>query len=192
MNEKTLNELFGSAAKTRLLKLFLLNQDENFELSQIAYRTGLRRAEARNWLKKLSALGFVKRVSRSSRGRWRLNTKFPLAGELQALIAKAAPQKFPELARGLKKIRGVKLVVITGAFLGLGTARADMLVVGDNINLKKFNELVRELEAEVGQEIRYVTLSRDEFLYRYRMFDRFLRDILESPHQKIINRLRLQ
>ena len=81
---------------------------------------------------------------------------------------------------------------MTGAFLRLDTSRIDMLIVCDNINLKRFNELVKGIEAELGREIRYVTMNRDEFLYRYRMFDRFLRDILELPHQKIINRLRIE
>ena len=45
------------------------------------------------------------------------------------------------------------------------------------------------MESEVGTEIRFGTMERDEFKYRYEMFDRFLRVLLEGPHRKIINKL---
>jgi len=195
MNERTLNELFGSAAKTRLIKLFLWNPETGFQLTEITTRTRLRRGEARRWLNRLVFFGLVKitaNTHKKKRNLYRLNPDFELREELKALIAKAIPQDFGALTKGLKKVGGVKLAVVTGAFLRLDTSRIDMLIVCDNINLKRFNELVKGIEAELGREIRYVTMNRDEFLYRYRMFDRFLRDILELPHQKIINRLRIE
>jgi len=46
-----------------------------------------------------------------------------------------------------------------------------------------------ELESEVGKEIQYAFMETKEFEYRYQMFDRFVRDIFEKPHEKLINKL---
>ena len=50
---------------------------------------------------------------------------------------------------------------------------------------------LRSLEAEVGREIRLSIMDKEEFEYRYGMFDRFVRVMLEGPHEKIINKLGL-
>ena len=34
-------------------------------------------------------------------------------------------------------------------------------------------------------------MEKDEFEYRYGMFDRFVRVLLEGPHEKLINKLGL-
>mgnify|MGYP001592748310 CR=1 FL=1 len=41
-------------------------------------------------------------------------------------------------------------------------------------------------------EIRVGTMEKDEFKYRYEMFDRFLRVLLEGPHRKLINKLDME
>ena len=48
---------------------------------------------------------------------------------------------------------------------------------------------MKNLEAEAGTEIDYAVFDNEEFQYRQKMFDRFLRDILEKPHKKLINKI---
>jgi len=120
-----------------------------------------------------------------------VNKDFPLFSELQALVLKASPIETPVVKRDLKRIGKIKLALMSGAFLGVDEARVDLLVVGENISLSKLFEFIKQKESELGQELRYVILSPDEFTYRYEMFDRFLKDILETPHQKVINSIRV-
>lgn len=112
--------------------------------------------------------------------------------ELQALVLKASPVEAPpRFTRDLKKIGRIRLALMSGSFIGVDEARVDLLVVGENIKLAKLFAFIRDREIELGRELRYVILSPDEFSYRYEMFDRFLKDILDSPHQKLINTLRI-
>jgi hypothetical protein len=46
------------------------------------------------------------------------------------------------------------------------------------------------MESEVGKEIEYAAMNTKEFDYRFHMFDRFVRDILEKPNEKLLNRIR--
>ncbi|MBI2454166.1 MAG: hypothetical protein HYV54_01155, partial [Parcubacteria group bacterium] len=50
---------------------------------------------------------------------------------------------------------------------------------------------IKGLESDTGRELRYVILGVEEFKYRLGMFDRFVHDIMEYPHQKVINKLGL-
>ena len=49
---------------------------------------------------------------------------------------------------------------------------------------------MRSVEADVGTRLRYAALTPEEFVYRYGMYDNFIRDMLERPHKKIINKMK--
>jgi hypothetical protein len=151
----------------------------------------LGRGVAKRKIKKPAARSKPHKVSRTKKTAYQINRGFSLYKELHSLLAKAVPEAFPSIERELKKMGRIKLAILTGVFLNTDSTRVDMLVVGEGIQLSKFTEFIKELEAELGREIRYVILSKDEFIYRHEMFDRFLGDILEYPHQKIINRLKI-
>ena len=55
----------------------------------------------------------------------------------------------------------------------------------------ELDNIIKTIESEIGREIRYAVFETSEFNYRYSIFDKFLRDILEYPHEKIINKLNL-
>ena len=67
----------------------------------------------------------------------------------------------------------------------------DLFIVADHINKNRLRSFLKSLEAEVGKEIRFGLMEKDEFQYRHGMFDRFVRVLLESPHDKLINKLGL-
>jgi len=61
------------------------------------------------------------------------------------------------------------------------------------VRIKSFHDklrtFLRSLEAEIGREIKFSLMDREEFDYRFGMFDRFIRVLLEGPHEKIINKI---
>lgn len=135
-----------------------------------------------------------KRKNKSSRKSnsnvsYQVNHALPFFNELRNLVLKISPPPFPNIERGLKKLGRVKLAVVTGALLNIPSARVDLMVVGDNIGYKNFGNFIKNLENDLGMELRYVVLGLNEFTYRYDMYDRFVHDILEYPHKKLINRL---
>ena len=86
---------------------------------------------------------------------------------------------------------GIKLAVLSGIFLNLDNSHADLLLVGDKIKQSKFDRFLKDLEAEVGREINCALMTVKEFNYRYNMYDRFVRDILDFKHEKLINKLKI-
>lgn len=118
-----------------------------------------------------------------------INKDFPLFPELRMLILKAAPANRAALAKRISTLGRVKLAVLAGVFINSDTSRADLLLVGDGIKKGRLNPFMAWLESEIGKELNFVCLTTEEFKYRMDMYDRFLRDFLEEPHEEVINKL---
>lgn len=181
-----LEALFESKVKLRLLKLFLYNPEERFLASEIPKRTQVDWRSVQRELKLLKKVKFLKKINLYY---W-LNPKFEFYSELKNLILKSTPASIDKIIDGIKKLGRVKLAIISGILLNCENCRADLLIVGE-INRKKFEKFLASLEAEVGKEINYAIMNTEEFNYRHNMFDRFIRSILEGPHKKIINKLKI-
>ena len=67
--------------------------------------------------------------------------------------------------------------------------RVDLLVVGDDINMAKLESVMKVIESEVGKEIAYSAFETEDFEYRVGIHDRLIRDILDSPHTVLIDRI---
>jgi len=126
-----------------------------------------------------------------------LNPEFELLGELRNLILKSLPAEKNKIIKQILGIGRVKLAVVSGVFISenggsdLYDTVADLFIVGDDINKNKMKVFLASLEADVGKELKFTLMDTDEFQYRYGMFDRFIRVLLEGPHEKIINKLGL-
>ncbi len=65
----------------------------------------------------------------------------------------------------------------------------DAYVVFKEDSPMKLENAVKTLEAEIGKELKYVWFDTNEFTYRVSMYDKLIRDVLDFPHEKILNRL---
>jgi hypothetical protein len=90
-----------------------------------------------------------------------------------------------KIGRGAK----LQLLIISGLFIKETDSRVDMLIVGDNIKENIIESTIKDIESEIGREIKYVVLETQEFKYRLSVFDKLTRDVLDYPHEKIVNKL---
>jgi len=191
MAKEILEQLFDSPVKVKLLKLFLRNPEVSFGLREIVKKTRADKISCRRQISKLEEIKFIKSKFKSGRKIYSLNSGFVFYNELKTLVLKSSPTSKNKILGRLKNVGRIKLALLSGIFLELENSRADLLIVGDGIKNKKLAGFLKDLESEVGKEINYVVLTTADFKYRYNMFDRFIRDILEKPHEKLINRLKL-
>ncbi|MEK7514986.1 MAG: hypothetical protein AAB608_01225 [Patescibacteria group bacterium] len=151
--------------------------------------------------KKKKARRVVKRVVRprviTPGPTYAVNKEFAFFNELHALILKPSPAERGELMRRIASLGRVKLAVISGVFLNTPdqsalidtNAPTDLFLVADDYSKQKLSAFLKALESEVGKEIKFGIMDREEFMYRFGMFDRFVRVLLEGPHEKLINKL---
>lgn len=134
----------------------------------------------------------VKKGKTSSGGKvfYGFNPKFEFSGELKNLMLTPPPASLGRMEKRIASLGRVKLALVSGVFLNKENV-ADLLIVGDDVDRRKFKTFLKSLEAEVGTQIIYAIMDREEFSYRRAMFDRFVRLMLEGPHEILIDRIGL-
>ena len=210
--DNILNILFGSLAKVRMLRLFVQNPDRNFTLPEIKQLTQITGPSLMRDLHRLVKAGLVKErmgVIREERKEafysptkkksgkqknkkvslYTVDAQFPVFDELRALIIKSSTASRKKLLSYIKRLGKIKLVILSGIFLNDDTSRLDLMIVGDDIKKRSLEKFLVITESDLGKMLRYSVMDTEEFRYRMNMYDRFLRDLLERDHEKLINKL---
>lgn len=181
--------LFGSKARARIIRFFLLNPGVEFGTSEVSEKTLISRGDTARELVRLTKMKLVTERSRKGRKCFIVNEDFPFYTELKSLVSKLNVHAQSQVFRKLKIIGEVKLILISGLFLNYPKSKVDMVLVVNNINRTKLKHAVAHLEAEVGKEIRFVLMSSEELHYRLNMLDRFFIEFLEAPYEEVTNKV---
>ncbi|MDR3559745.1 MAG: hypothetical protein P4L62_03745 [Candidatus Pacebacteria bacterium] len=186
---ETLENLFGSKERTRLLRFFLQNPEQTFDLAEIIKKNMLNSSRTRSELAGLVKIKFVLKRDRRGKVFYELNPEFIFYPELRNLFVKANVSPHCKGLARVSKIGNIKLAVVSGAFINYGKSKADMILVGDNVSKAKLKNLMSALEAEIGKEITFVLMTMEEFKYRLNMLDKFILEFLEGPHEELIDKI---
>ena len=198
-----LTKLFGSTARVKIIRLFLLNPDTSFITAEIKAKSKVSSDTLKKELSLLKTIELVKTKSFFVDGKkfkngkvlkkmvqgYELNLEFPYLNELRGLIINTESFNKEAIAERFKKVGKIKMVVIAGIFIDSDQGRLDLLVVGDSFKPGLFDKALKILESEVGCELRYATFQTNDFIYRLGLYDKFIRDILDYPHRKLVNKL---
>ncbi|OGI61552.1 hypothetical protein A2645_00805 [Candidatus Nomurabacteria bacterium RIFCSPHIGHO2_01_FULL_39_9] len=174
-----LGKLFGSPARIKVMRL-LLASPAGINALEFTKITKLSPKNFKKELTLLQNIGFAK----TNKKNIVLNLDFPYLTPLRDLLV-AFPQK-NDLCKKICKFGKIKLLVIAGNLLGMPEKRVDLLVVGDKLQKKSLEKTIAGFEAELGRSIDFAILDTPEFLYRFSMYDKFIRDILEFGHEKLV------
>jgi len=201
-----LEKLFGSAGRVKVIRFFLLNQKEILNSKEISRKCKIGNNVAKREISFLKGIGFLKNKSEKitdiiklKNGKTKgvskkieglgLNELFPLLNPLKELVVDSISVNKEKIIRSLKTAGNMKLIVFSGFFVGKEGGDTDLLVVGDGVKRALLESILNKIEAEAGKGIVYGFFETKEFLYRFGMNDRFIREILESPHEKAVNKL---
>ena len=206
-----LGKLFSSDALVKIMRLFLLNEEQGFELADIAKRSKVKSPSARVEINLLSSIGFIKKktfykeVEKKSRSKnkppelvkkkvqgWFLNPQFKYLKQLKMLLVGNVLLSQEDITRRFKSSGKIRLLIISGIFIQDKNSRVDLFIVGDRIKQKNLQDTIKTMESEIGKELDYVVFDTKEFLYRLGMYYRLISDVLEYPHTKIIDSLGLK
>jgi len=198
-----LEQLFGSKTRTKLLRFFLTEMDRPYYIREISRTLDIHINSVRRELENLKHLGLIVEAKNSEltdlldidkkkilkRKYYKVNKDFILYPELKSLIAKAQLLLKKSLAKKIRDLGRVYLLILTGFFTGVDIAQTDILIVG-RINRKKLARLIKRFEKELGREIYYTIMSKEEFRNRRDLTDRFVFNILENRKIVLVNKFR--
>lgn len=199
---QVLENLFDSPIKVRMLKLFLRNPEDWFRAEDVSARTKSNLKIVKDQIFGLVSIGLLrtrevnrKKIKNSAKDAplpgiyYSVNEDFDFYEELKTLVLKSSPASKDMILEKLKKLGTLKLVVLGGIFLNSNNKRVDIFIVGDRIKKAPLETFLKYVEAEVGREMDYVVMDSKEFAYRLSMFDKFVMDLFDRPHEVLVDKL---
>jgi len=196
-----IEQLFGSRTRARLLGLFLENSERAFFVRELARRIDAQLNSVRRELKNLVDIGIVLEVDGETAAAaqasasasevdedggkidnkrfYQANPDFPIFEDLRGVMKKVAVLMNHTLTQELAKHGRLDLLVLTGSFTDVPTIPTDILVVGE-LKEDGIQRSIAEFEKEIGREVNYTYMPREEFEYRRDVGDRFLASILQG------------
>ena len=183
---------FRSKARQRLLAYYFTNPTARHHLRDLAHRLSIDPSNLSRELRRLERDGLFRAEVSGRQKYFRLNREYPLFNEVRSIVSKTigAP---PLIAQSVKKIAGVEEAYLYGSFARNQQDAAsdiDLLVIGTPRG-ETMAEAMGKLERQLGREINYTVLSRDEFDSRRTRKDAFLEGVwhnrrvsLTAPHEK--------
>ncbi|MEX0932395.1 MAG: hypothetical protein WDZ61_00675 [Parcubacteria group bacterium] len=176
--------IFGADSKAKIIRLFVFNTSQSFTPKEISTRAKERPATVRS---ELRALSKGKLIRKRGKG-YTLNSSYPNLPALESFLVDVSPVSHSEIIKKLNKAGMIKLVVIAGVFTHDPESRVDLLIVGDNLKQRTLVSAISAIEAELGRELRYAAFETGDFKYRLSLYDKLIRDILDYPHKKILDK----
>ena len=163
LNEADLGILFGSAARARVLGVFVTDPRRAYYQRQLDETTGLGLRAVQRELERFVSMGLLFRRSEGKRAYYQIDTEHPLFPELRALVLKAAD------TRG--RLHGT---------LGLDASIRLAFLDGRGKRLLVVSDEIVSLPEEVSEQFEIVYMPTREFLSQLehdpRSLDTYLRE----------------
>jgi hypothetical protein len=200
-----LAKLFGSSARVKIMRLFLFGDNTPFDSADISERAKVTTSEVKREMANLEKIGLVKRrvyykdLTKKKNGKvlsyklkvkgWILDTNFPYLLALKNLLITVSLHSHEDLLKRFSNCGKIKAMIVSGVFIQDWESRIDILIVGDSLKMPMIEKNLKTLESEIGKELRYSIFETTDFIYRLGIYDKLVRDILDFPHIKVLNKL---
>jgi len=176
-----LKKIFGSGARVKLFQQFLKNPDTEFFIRELTRILDEQINSLRRELENLEKIGLLKSKERDRRKYYQVNPNFLLLHELTSIIRKTddANQQF---LRKCSKLGDIDILVLMGRFLDQD-AETDLFLVG---NVKR-DDLQAFLDENFpDRQVKYVLMTREDFLYRLTLKDKFVQEVFRNSDNLIL------
>ena len=196
--EQSINALFGSKTRVKLLNLFFNSPDQKFYVREISRTIDEQVNSVRRELTNLESVGVVKNSTEDRKIYYQANQRFKYYLPLRVIFAGvkigdgiSVDKKTSDIDKWQSELsdiqKEVELLVLFGVLADDPKSNIDMLLVGDNYE-HKLSEWASNIENNEGRELNYMILSMEDFYYRYTTQDTFIKGLFESSHKVIFDK----
>ena len=201
-----LEQIFGSKTRTRLLKLFLLNPEKVFFIRELTRLIDTQINSVRRELQNLVQCKVIREAGikgtnkndedglskkkqsfeKIAKRYFQANEDYLLFREFRAIFLRGPFLHQDDLVRDILTLEHLDMAILSGFFVENDDSHVDLLIVG-NISRQKLTKIIHGFEKVFEKEINYTALTKEEYLYRHSLSDRFLFTILEGKNKIIID-----
>jgi hypothetical protein len=199
-----LSKLFGSPARVKMLRLFVFNPELILDRDLVVQNARITPPTASKELMALARADIVVRKTffkespvragskvmkkRKSIG-WVLNHQYVHIEPLRRFLRDTLSVSYADVRKRLKGAGTIRLLVLSGFLIGTKEAGLDILIVGNKLNEQEIRTAIRSLEAEFGIELRYAVMTVEDYQFRRRVRDKLVRDVMDFPHEALIDQI---
>lgn len=182
-----IEQLFGSKTRVKLLQLFLANPGRSFYVRELTRKIDEQINSVRRELSNLSAIGIVKSDSVNHKLYYEVNQGYKHFKALQSIFSVELPQQDistasqNDLLKRLQAVGSFDVVITTGSLVGMENGDIDLVLAG-SASKQKLEKLMKTVEIEEGNPVRYTVIPESEFTYRLDIKDRFISTVLGGKH----------
>jgi len=177
-----LKKIFGSGARVKLFQQFLNHPNEEFFIRELTRILDEQINSLRRELENLEKIGLLKSLDRNRKKYYRVNPHFPLLHELTSIVRKTddVNQNF---LKQVSKLGDTDIIILAGVFIDKEKGETDVFVVGDlkKTDLQKFLD-----DTFPGKNLKYGLMTREDFLYRVALKDKFVQKIFSDTESIIL------
>ena len=190
-NNTPVEKVFGSKTRTKLLALFFEYTEHSYYVREITRVIGEQINSVRRELLNLDSIGIIKSETYDNKVYYSANTKHPFCRPLTEMFSKkintaksndVRQSTWEEYIRPVRNY--LKALLVTNRVPG--QEGIDLLIVGDD-RTKKLTHWAEVVEKKQGKPLNYVIMSRDDYLYRKSVRDRFIAEVLEMDVSELID-----
>ena len=190
-NSTPVERLFGSKTRAKLLTLFFENPNKTYYVREITRVIGEQINSVRRELLNLESIGIIKNETFDNKIYYASNPKHPFYKPFVEIFSRKVDMlkdhdfresSWDEMIRSVKKY--LKALVVTNRLPGQDGI--DLLIIGDD-KTKKLSRWAEIVEKKQGKPLNYVIISKDDFLYRMSVRDRFIMEIFDLEISEIID-----
>jgi hypothetical protein len=182
-----IEQLFGSKTRVKLLQLFLANPGRSFYVRELTRKIDEQINSVRRELSNLLGIGIIKSDSVNNKLYYEVNQGYKHFKALQSIFSVEVPQQDVspasqgDLLKRLQVVGSFDVVIAAGAMIGQQGSDIDLMLVGSS-NKQKLEKLMKTVEMEEGNAVRYTVIPESEFRYRLDIKDRFIVTVLTGKH----------
>lgn len=182
-SKKMLKNIFGSGARVKLLQQFLVNPDEEFFIRELTRILDEQINSLRRELENLEKIGMLKSTERNRKKYYRVNPHFLLLHELTSVVRKTQDSN-KQFLKKISKLGSIEMLVLGRNFVGdRSDDNVDIFLVGD-VSKAELESFIEENFA--GENLKYTLMSKEDFLYRITLKDKFVKNVLTNRDNIIL------
>lgn len=179
----TIETLFGSKLRARILGWFFLHSDERFYVRQLSRLLKEDLANLSRELRNLEKLSIISSSNQGSHKYYNVNGKNPIFPELKRLIIKTVGL-VDILKNVLSKYKSkIKFAFIYGSFAKEKqslNSDVDLMIVGE-ISFSEVTAIIEHVEKKIDREINPTVMDETEMMERLKNKNHFLLRVLKDP-----------
>lgn len=197
-NGTTIDALFGSKTRVKLLHLFLNNPGKAYYVREITRLIDEQINSVRRELANLLKVGVITSTNADNKLYYEVNQRYEYFVSFRAIFSddtsarKGATKTLQHSDQqsgwreALATVAGARLIVLAGVLVKGSTSQVDILIAGD-VKSAPVKRLIAEIETAEGRDINYVIMSYDDFYYRLSVRDRFVTQIISGKYSTLVD-----